>query len=223
MQPFALVAVLGILVVVLGSGDGLNGTSSAMAFDGGAKEVGTNGSAAELRSSRTNSTVSWKERANITETHWRDFVKRYDQWIGAQQYCLSWCKVNRSGVNHSLAKPWPPWNLYPDFPPDSLARKHAVSLPPYVGEYQRKTKEGLKVECCHICTQRCFRTVVDTRRQGFWAGDATLITVVTPGRFEAVERIRQLWSGPIVILLYCLVKPLFVWNGQVVPLTSSPS
>ena len=146
------------------------------------------------------------------DARWSSFVAGYDSWLHSQQYCMRWCEeVNETSVSGTMFRA----DLYPDLPRNSSARKHAMSLPPYAGQFQNKAQRSLKVRCCRICTADCFRTVVDTRSPGFQSDDATLITVVTPGRFEAVERIRQLWPGPIVILLYYLIKPILMFGGKV--------
>ena len=139
------------------------------------------------------------------ERHWSSHVQHYDRWLDEQQYCIKWCKV-QPAANQSR-------DLHPDFPPNSTARQHALSLPPYRGQFQRIAERALNVTCCHVCTAKCFATVVETRNQSFRGDDVTLVTVATPGRFRTLERTRQLWSGPMVVLSYSVVRPVFLQNG----------
>ena len=77
----------------------------------------------------------------------------------------------------------------------------------------------------HVLRVQC-PTVVETRNQSFRGDDVTLVTVSTPGRFRTLERTRQLWSGPMVVLLYSVVRPVFLQNGTVVAFacpTASPT
>ena len=43
--------------------------------------------------------------------------------------------------------------------------------------------------------------VIDTR-ETTGPDDITIVTVVSPDRFAAVQRMRELWAGPLVVLLY---------------------
>ena len=207
--------VLGLLWVALGTAEGPNATTGEMAVGSGA----TNASSLAATAPQRNST---REQQNSTreqqERHWSSHVQRYDRWLDEQQYCIEWCSAPPA-ANQSR-------DLHPDFPPNSTARQHAMSLPPYRGQLQGTAEQALNVTCCHVCTAKCFATVVETRNQGFRGDDVTLVTVSTPGRFRTLERTRQLWSGPMVVLLYSVVRPVFLQNGTVVAFacpTASPT
>ena len=132
------------------------------------------------------------------DARFAEFQRQAYTQLSIRQYCLRWCQWDRRIRD-----------LYPDFPAGSPARARLKSLPPYVSQFRRRLRRQtalIGVKCCQLCTQDCVQEVLDTR-DPLRPDDVTLVTVVTPDRFAAVQRTRELWPGPLVLLLYLRDHP----------------